>query len=135
MSDIVFSKIKSANWTALFYLFFVVFFVKTVDWKSAFDKRQTMLLRTFSNGEWKSPRDGIVYFDDYQQGQPRDADGFAGMAVCYEKLGDDRKALRYFLQAIKLAPKEELYQRRLQAVRDRLQETSATNFFKSLISK
>ncbi len=130
MTGFLSRKVNHYNWTALVYLFLIMFFWKTVDWRDVNERRQKSLLRTFANGNLKDYRDGIVYLDDYLRDHPQDVDSLGAIGICYEQLGDLAQARAYYRKAYELDPHEELFQQRLQAVAYRLKNPLPNESFR-----
>ena len=95
------------------YVAVAVIFAVAVDYPKASKRRALYLLGIFYNQELSNFKDGIVYFDYLAHQKPEEGRNYFFLGYCYLNLEDYHRAVRYFGQALKLAPDQALYRQYL----------------------
>ncbi len=110
------------NRSIFFYLFIGLFVFFTVKWHTIAKNRQKYLLGLFVNGGMKNYNEGILYFETLIDGNPKEANGYAGLAACYFNLGRLEKASELYQKALLLDPQSKTIKSQLSVVEQKVLE-------------
>jgi len=110
------------------YLAVILVFAWSVNGAQAVKERGHYLVGIFYNEDLKNYKDGVVYFDYLTRHRP-DARNYFLLGYCYAQMDDNRRAAKYFEEAVRRAPDDKMYPPYLDVAKARIADPHANVSF------
>jgi tetratricopeptide (TPR) repeat protein len=111
MKEAFFKIFSVVQYSGSYYLFMAGLLFVAVDRADMLESRRLYLAGIAVNRSLEDDRDNLLYYEYDAIKKPKDYAAQARLGICYFNLGDYRKAIHFYKQALRLKPEDEEVQR------------------------